>query len=150
MIKNPWTYCIGNQSEWHHNCREIWYNNTTPGMHFSNMAHYFKCGILDQKRCRLEGLLSGTSLLPNMDQQCHLALEKGLYRCVEHLKQQQSGIRLDIDVVGLITSFSNPADIETLINDVALCFATQTIERGSGKYTKELMIPGLPDYMSDS
>ena len=46
-------------------------------------------------------------------------------------------------LVGLITSFSNPADIETLINDVALVLLPKPLSEDRGKYTQRIDDTGL-------
>ncbi|MBK8700134.1 MAG: DUF1800 domain-containing protein [Saprospiraceae bacterium] len=56
------------------------------------------------------------------------------------------GIRLDIDVLAVIKGFSNPVDIETLINDLALVLLAKPLSENQLATLKELMIPGLPDY----
>jgi uncharacterized protein (DUF1800 family) len=75
-----------------------------------------------------------------------LPLRKAYTDALSTLNNNTRGIRLDIDVVGLISSFSNPSDIETLINDVALVLLPKPLSDDQVQTLKELMIPGLPDY----
>lgn len=57
-----------------------------------------------------------------------------------------NGMRADIDVLSLIKSLSNPADINTLIEDFVLLMMPKPLAENQLLTLKEIMIPGLPDY----
>lgn len=75
-----------------------------------------------------------------------LPLRKSYTDALATLNLNTRGIRLDIDVLNTIKGFSNPADIESLINDVALVLFPKPLNEDQLATLKELMIPGLPDY----
>ncbi len=56
------------------------------------------------------------------------------------------GIRIDIDVLALIKDFSNPKDLEILINDATLLLLPKPISDNQFITLKEITNPGLPDY----
>jgi hypothetical protein len=56
------------------------------------------------------------------------------------------GIRLDIDVLSLIKDFSNPKDLEALINDATSFLLPKPISENQLVVLKEITNPGLPDY----
>ena len=56
------------------------------------------------------------------------------------------GIRIDIDVLNLIKNFSNPYDVNTLIEDLSILLLPKSLSENQILTLKELIIPGLPDY----
>lgn len=56
------------------------------------------------------------------------------------------GVRVDIDVLTLVKEFSNPRDLETLINDATLLLLPKPISENQLATLKEVTNTGLPDY----